>query len=259
MKKLLIMGLPGVGKTTLATVLAKRLNAVHFNADAVRANINRDLGFAEADRIEHARRMGWLCDRVTATGAFAIADFICPTRATRAAFEAGGPALIVWVNRNVPARFADTAALFEPPHHEALITISEIGGPEYWSERIAARVEAEFDPRKPTALFVGRYQPFHDGHAALITEGINRVGQGCIAVRDTHGIDTANPFSFAYVRARIEERLHALRGRFVVTLLPNVTSIFYGREVGYSIERIDIDAELQAISATQVRSARRAT
>ena len=51
-RKILVMGLPGAGKTTLATALARRLNAVHFNADEVRRNINSELGFSEADRIE---------------------------------------------------------------------------------------------------------------------------------------------------------------------------------------------------------------
>ena len=86
-KKILIMGLPGAGKTTLSKQLAPRLNAVHFNADEVRANLNKDLGFSEPDRLEHARRMGWLCDEVVKVGGFAIADFICPTR--RDAFERG--------------------------------------------------------------------------------------------------------------------------------------------------------------------------
>ena len=67
-RKILIMGLPGAGKTTLAKALAPRLNAVAFNADAVRANLAR-LGFSEADRIEHARRMGWMCDRVVGPAA----------------------------------------------------------------------------------------------------------------------------------------------------------------------------------------------
>src|SRR5262245_4414272 len=57
-------GLPGAGKTTLATILARRLNAVHFNADSVRAEINKGLGFSHEDRIEQARRMGWLWDQV---------------------------------------------------------------------------------------------------------------------------------------------------------------------------------------------------
>lgn len=69
------MGLPGTGKTTLARVLAPILRAVLFNADEVRANINRELGFSHADRIEHARRMGWQCDRVVEAGGTASADF----------------------------------------------------------------------------------------------------------------------------------------------------------------------------------------
>src|SRR5262249_60425545 len=87
MRKILVMGLPGAGKTTLATALAPLLNAVVFNADAVRANISRDLGFDHADRIEHARRMGWICDRVAEAGGTVIADFVCPTEETRTAFD----------------------------------------------------------------------------------------------------------------------------------------------------------------------------
>ena len=86
MRKILIMGLSGAGKTTLATTLAPLLNAVVFNADAVRANISRDLGFGHDDRVEHARRMGWICDRVAEAGGTVVADFICPTEETRAAF-----------------------------------------------------------------------------------------------------------------------------------------------------------------------------
>jgi adenylylsulfate kinase len=75
-RKILIMGLPGAGKTTLARELATLLGAALFNADQVRENINRDLGFSSADWIERARRMGWLCDRVVEAGGTAMADFI---------------------------------------------------------------------------------------------------------------------------------------------------------------------------------------
>jgi Adenylylsulphate kinase len=134
--KILIMGLPGAGKTTLTKTLAPLLSAVVFNGDDIRANINRDLGFSHDDRIEHARRMGWLCDRVVETGGAAIADFICPTPETRTAF---GDAFVIWVDRIKEGRFADTNRLFVPPaHYDERITAD--GTPRYWAERIRDRL-----------------------------------------------------------------------------------------------------------------------
>jgi adenylylsulfate kinase len=252
MKKILIMGLPGAGKTTLSQQLAPRLNAVHFNADEIRANINRDLGFSEADRIEQARRMGWLCDQVVKVGGFAIADFICPTAAAREAFTAGGEAFVIWVDRIKTGAFEDTNRMFVGPDRFDL-RVGQEGAPEYWAEQATLKLRPVFDPKKPTALFLGRYQPFHDGHKALIVEGIKRVGQACIAVRNTHGTDEKNPFEFEYVRSRIEHGLRAFEGHFTVIPLPNITNVFYGRDVGYSVERIDLDASTQKISATETR------
>jgi adenylylsulfate kinase len=251
-RKILIMGLPGAGKTTLAKVLAPRLNAVHFNADEVRAQINKDLGFAEADRIEHARRMGWLCDQVVQVGCCAIADFICPTPVAREAFFAGGEAFVIWIDRIKAGAYADTNRMFVPPERFDLRVTPE-GSPEYWGEQAMASLRPVFDPKKPTALFVGRYQPFHDGHKALIVEGIRRVGQVCIAVRDTQGVDEKNPFRFEYVRSRIESGLREYEGRFVVVPVPNITSILYGRDVGYTVERIELDSATEGISATDAR------
>src|SRR5436190_3363445 len=109
LRKILIMGLSGAGKTTLATALQPLLNSVVFNADAVRANLSRDLGFSHQDRIEHARRMGWMCDRVVEAGGTVIADFICPTEETRLAF---GEAFIIWVDRVSTGPFGDTNRMF---------------------------------------------------------------------------------------------------------------------------------------------------
>lgn len=249
------MGLPGAGKTTIAQALLWRSNAVHFNADAVRQEISRDLGFSVTDRVEHARRLGWLCDRVVEANSHAVADFICSTPETRAAFEAGGPAFVVWVDRIEPGRFEDTNRLFVPPERWDVRVTAE-STVEYWAERVALALRPLFDPKQPTALFIGRYQPFHDRHRALIEEGLRRVGQVCVAVRDTAGTDVKNPFAFEYVRSRIELGLRRHEGRFVVLPLPNITHVFYGRDVGYTVERIDLDEALQVISATKHRALR---
>jgi cytidyltransferase-like protein len=248
-RKILIMGLPGSGKTTLARALAPMLNAALFNADDVRANINKDLGFSHEDRVEHARRMGWLCDRVVETGGTAIADFICPTPETREAF---GEAFVVFLDRIKAGRFEDTNRMFVPPDRYDLC-VEPDGAPEFWAEKICALQRPTFDPRKPTALFIGRYQPFHAGHRELIEEGLRRVGQVCIAVRDTQGTDTKNPLSFFDVKSRIEAGLRAHVGRFVVVPLPNITNVFYGRDVGYAVERIVLEETVETISATRVR------
>lgn len=248
-RKILIMGLPGAGKTTLARVLAPMLNAALFNADDVRENINKDLGFSHADRIEHARRMGWLCDRVVEAGGTAIADFICPTSETRAAF---GDACVIFVDRIEQGRFADTNRMFVPPERFDL-RVSADGSPEYWAERAYSLQRPAFDPRMPTALFIGRYQPFHAGHRALIEEGLRRVGQACIGVRDTQGTDAKNPLSFFDVKSRIEAGLRSHLGRFIVVPLPNISNVYYGRDVGYSVERILLDRGIETISASKVR------
>jgi hypothetical protein len=134
--KILIMGLPGAGKTTLARTLAPLLNAVVFNGDEVRGNVSRDLGFSHEDRIEHARRMGWLCDRVAEAGGAVIADFICPTPDTRSAF---GKAFVIWVDHIREGRFADTNRLFVPPASwDERVTAD--GTPRFWAERILARL-----------------------------------------------------------------------------------------------------------------------
>lgn len=110
--KILIMGLPGTGKTTLAVQLAQNLGCVHFNADEIRKEINKDLGFSIEDRIEQARRMGVLCDIASRYGSHVIADFVCPTPETREAFNAD---FVVWVDRIKEGRFEDTNKLFTPP------------------------------------------------------------------------------------------------------------------------------------------------
>jgi cytidyltransferase-like protein len=249
LRKILVMGLPGAGKTALAKALAPLLNAVVFNADAVRANLSRDLGFSHDDRVEHARRMGWMCDRVVEAGGTVIADFICPTPETRAAF---GQAFVIWVDRIEAGRFEDTNRMFTAPDRVDL-RVTAGGAPQYWAEQALALLRPAFDPQKPTALFIGRYQPFHPGHQRLIEEGLHRVGQVCIAIRDTHGIDAKNPLPYFAVKQRIEAALSAHTGRFVVVALPNITNVFYGRDVGYSVERIMLDEATENISATKIR------
>ena len=78
-KKILVMGLPGSGKTTLAKILVKELNASWLNADEVRKKYN-DWDFSEAGRQRQAKRMFDLAEEFISQGKNVVADFICPTK-----------------------------------------------------------------------------------------------------------------------------------------------------------------------------------
>jgi len=104
------------------------------------------------------------------------------------------------------------------------------------------------------AVEIGRYQPWHEGHRALFLEALAMEGHVVIGIRETHGQGDQNPFTFAEVKARIEESLSAFAGSFEIRRLPNITNIVYGRDVGYRITRINLEPEIEGISATQIRS-----
>jgi hypothetical protein len=156
--KLLIMGLPGSGKTSLARKVALRLNAVHFNADDIRREINKDLGFSEADRIEQARRMGWLCDQVVKAGCFAVADFICPVPQARAAFQKNGAAFIAWVDRISTSRFEDTNQMFVAPE-EYDVRVGNEGTLDGWADQIVHGMRSTFDAKRQMAFLASPGPP----------------------------------------------------------------------------------------------------
>lgn len=245
------MGLPGAGKTTLSLELAKMLNAVHFNADEIRKEVNKDIGFEPRDRIEHARRMGKLCDIVIRSGQYAVADFICPLPETREAFGLENT-FVVFVDRKPCRDFADTTKMFIAPNKSHVIVNNE-GTPLFWANKIKQFLIPTFNSKSPTAFMLGRYQPFHEGHKNLIAEAIKRVGQACIAIRDTQGTDSKNPFSYEEVEHNIRKAMIEFEGRYCIIRVPNITNIFYGREVGYKIEMIDLDDQIKSISATKIR------
>ena len=109
--KVLIFGLPGSGKTHLASRLQQHLNCAWFNADEVRKMAN-DWEFGEEARIRQARRMRNIADYEKGCGRVVICDFVCPTELTRHIFEAN---ITIWMDTIEEGRFEDTHKMFEAP------------------------------------------------------------------------------------------------------------------------------------------------
>jgi len=115
MKRILIMGLPGAGKTTLAADIGARLlfnkKFTWFNADTIRERYN-DWDFSEEGRLRQARRMRELADKEIEQGRLAICDFVCPLPEMREIFDAD---ITVWVDTDQEGRYEDTNKIFVPP------------------------------------------------------------------------------------------------------------------------------------------------
>lgn len=242
-----IIGLPGSGKTTLGKELADRINAIHLNADEVRADLNKDLGFSQEDRIEQARRMGALSRLLANQGHHVVVDFINPTSETRQAF--GKPDKVIWMNRTPVRDFPNTTAIWETPLNPDL-TFDD--STEYHlAARLATIDFGLHDWREPTTLMLGRYQPWHEGHHALYEEAGNRTKQVLLGVRNTYKTSVKDPLSFNEVKEYIAK--DPVMEDALVLKLPNITNIVYGRDVGYKIEQVKLGDEIEAISATQKR------
>ena len=111
MKIILVMGLPGAGKTTLANELAPKLNAKRLNADEVRKAAN-DWDFSEEGRKRQSKRMAKHALKLKDEGNYVVADFICPTPEARELFPAD---YIIWVDTINKGRFDDTNKMFVKP------------------------------------------------------------------------------------------------------------------------------------------------
>ena len=272
-QRILIMGLPGAGKTYLAGALKKYLEqhgtrqdwsslemlpisgvdarVTWFNADDIRRKYN-DWDFSNDGRIRQSLRMFQFS--MEAGGDYVICDFVAPLVEMRNNFKADWT---VWVDTIREGRYADTNAAFvEPEQYDFRVTEQDC---EKWAEFIGQHIidrrrRPVFDWRKETVQMLGRWQPWHDGHRALFERLIQRTGQVVIQIRDVQGWQGSNPFEVEKVKGFIRRDLDPLyQGQYEIQVVPNIVNITYGRDVGYKIEQETFDDATHNISATKIR------
>ncbi len=134
MKIILIMGLPGAGKTTLAEELAPKINAKRLNADEVRKEAN-DWDFSEEGRKRQAKRMADFALKLKNQGNYVVADFICPTPEARSLFPAD---FVIWVDTIKEGRFEDTNQMFvKPKKYDFHVTTQDA---KFWADKIIKEI-----------------------------------------------------------------------------------------------------------------------
>jgi len=256
-QRILIMGLPGSGKTTLARELKAQLEAAGkmvgwLNADEIREQYN-DWDFSETGRIRQAKRMRELADKLPAYD-YMIADFVAPLVEMRNVYKADWT---IWMDTIREGRYADTNAMFvEPDIYDFRVPEQNA---EKWADFIKEHIIDDrrrpiFDWKKETVQMLGRWQPWHDGHRALFERLLKRTGQVVIQVRDVQGWQGSNPFEVEKVKSFIRRDLDPLyQGQYEIQVVPNIVHIGWGRGVGYSSGEESFDDAITDISATKIR------
>lgn len=112
--------------------------------------------------------------------------------------------------------------------------------------------ENVYNGHKRYAMFIGRWQPFHNGHKYLIDQALAQEENVCVAIRDTE-ISNKNPYT---VDQRREMFRRVYGDKVTTAVIPDIKSINIGRKVGYDVNRIDPPEQIGKISGTNVRAGR---
>lgn len=107
-----------------------------------------------------------------------------------------------------------------------------------------------YNAHKRYAMFIGRWQPFHNGHKYIIDQALAQGQNVCVAIRNTE-ISEKNPYT---VQQRTEMLRRVYGDKVMVVVIPDITSINIGRKVGYAVNRVDPPEHIGKISGTNVRS-----
>jgi adenylylsulfate kinase len=279
-----LTGLSGAGKTTLSYNVKRELEKYGLKTEVIdgdeyRTSLCKDLGFSKADRTENIRRLGFVGKTLARHGVIVLLAAINPYNEIRRELKENSPFVkTVWVDCNLEVlKERDTKGLYERAflpkgHPKKLNNLTGVNDPfeipedadliiKTDSETIAEStakllnfILENIEREKNTtakALFIGRWQPFHNGHKWLIEQKLRQHIPVLIAVRDVLP-DENNPLRTEQT-VEILQKLYDGENVEIMTI-SNIESVNFGRKVGYEINEFTPPPEIDIISATEIRN-----
>lgn len=234
-----LTGQSGSGKTSLARALQAEMDCVVLDGDEMRKSISVGAGFSRSDRLEHNLRVARLA-KVLAEQKTVVVSVIAPMLEAREEIDKICSPVWVYVKRTMPEReghFYEEPDCFTVDHDK--LSVKESCG------EVRKHLGVSFEKH---CLFIGRWQPLHDGHLKLF-DLVRREGKRiAIGIRNT-AIDESNPYSVPERAKMIKEKVPDAK----IVVLPDIEAVCYGRGVGYEVRELRLDSETEAISATNIR------
>jgi len=257
-----LTGLPCSGKTTIAKELAKNIHAEILDGDDIRKIIKNN-DFSSEGRKNHMASVAEFASILSRYNNV-IVSLVSPIKSVREEIKKRYPNLTeIYVYADAETcKKRDTKGMYklamegkiknftgvddvyeEPDSSTTTVDTTKTNV----QECVKKIMEKHHIPQK-YSLFIGRWQPLHQGHLALFDKMRQEGRKILIGIRNT-GIDGQNPYS-------VSERIEMIKKQVPdaeVVVLPDIEAVCYGRKVGYEIKEIKLGEDLENISATKIR------
>lgn len=257
-----LTGLPCSGKTTIAKELAKHMHAEILDGDDIRRIIQNN-DFSYSGRKNHMMSVAEFASILSRYNNVVV-SLVSPIRDVREEIKKRYQNLTeIYIYADIDTckkrdvkgmyklamegkikNFTGVDDVYEEPGVETTMvdtTKMDI------KECVKKILDKHYISQK-YSLFIGRWQPLHQGHLALFDKMRQEGRKILVGIRNT-GIDDQNPFS-------VQERIEMIKKQVPdaeIAVLPDIEAVCYGRKVGYEIKEIKLGEELEKISATAIR------
>ena len=250
-------GQPGAGKTTLAKAMIKECTdkCIHVDGDGLR-DLFQNYDYSPEGRVKNIQSVIDLCRFLDNKGFTVVVSVVAPYKKMRDSLKETNQVVEMYIHTTEKrGRENYFAKDYEPPTKDFINIDTTSTTVEESLELIS------FNRKKPSSfsdtqysMFVGRWQPWHEGHRWLIDQRLKEGKNVLLMVRDIE-VDEKNPFGTDWVVNNLHTQLSDLikEGRIKIMVIPDIESVNYGRGVGYDIIEHIPPPHVSNISASKIR------